>query len=111
MLIAMIQKEAMQEKEGVVGAGEGVGEGAGDSPIPHQIRGSLASFTQMSLESPAFDHCTACSLAVVERYKTERFAFVRDVCADSSILEGISGISDLMQDVDLDLCIDSDEEF
>ena len=38
------------------------------------------------------------------------FKFVASACADSRILEEISGISKLMENVDVDLC-ESDDDF
>ena len=40
-----------------------------------------------------------------------QFHFVRKVCADSSILEIISGVADLTAEIDLQMCVDSDEDF
>jgi ubiquitin-like modifier-activating enzyme ATG7 len=69
----------------------------GDSPIPHQIRGSVATFTQYCPVTPAFAHCTACSPAVVHAYRRGGPAFVRRVCEDDGpvYLEALSGLAAL----------------
>ena len=82
-----------------------------DVKIPHQIRGSVLEFQQMLLETPQFPNCTACSNSIVSAYLAQPCQFTQDVCTDPKLLEKISGIDDLVKDVDLDLCIDSDEDF
>ncbi|CAN0123262.1 unnamed protein product [Phaeothamnion confervicola] len=37
--------------------------------LPHQIRGFMAHFSQLLTATQAFDCCTACSPAVVRRYR------------------------------------------
>jgi len=69
----------------------------GDTPIPHQVRGSVASFTQYCPVTPAFAHCTACSPAVVHAYRRDGAAFVRRACEDDgpAYLEALSGLAAL----------------
>ena len=64
--------------------------------IPHQIRGSIVSYTMMMPTVPAFTHCTGCAQSVVEAYQKDRDDFVFNVCKsiDGSYLETISGIKD-----------------
>jgi len=61
--------------------------------IPHQVRGSLMSFTMMCPSVPAFKHCTGCSPAIVNAYKNDQIGTVVGSCQalDSSYLEGLSG--------------------
>eukprot|EP00977_Amphora_coffeiformis_P012852 scaffold3257_cov152-Amphora_coffeaeformis.AAC.1 len=63
--------------------------------IPHQIRGSLVSYTMMSPTVPAFSHCTGCAKAVAEAYKKDPNGFVFQVCQsiDGSFLENVSGLA------------------
>eukprot|EP00601_Ochromonadales_sp_CCMP2298_P017199 CAMPEP_0173235138 /NCGR_PEP_ID=MMETSP1142-20121109/10663_1 /TAXON_ID=483371 /ORGANISM="non described non described, Strain CCMP2298" /LENGTH=641 /DNA_ID=CAMNT_0014165353 /DNA_START=168 /DNA_END=2094 /DNA_ORIENTATION=+ len=119
MMVALFNPQARE-----VGEGEGEGEGD-DTPdgdhagleVPHQIRGSLAGFTQMTPYSPAFSNCTACSKQVVDAFQhgvgqiEPGFNFIQHVCADSSVLESVSGIAELMDTIDLDQCVESDEDF
>lgn len=68
--------------------------------IPHQIRGSLVSYTMMTPTVPAFKHCTACAAAVVEAYRKDKFDLVFNTCQakDSAYLENISGLTGFRAD-------------
>uniref|UniRef100_A0A7S4RRR7 Autophagy-related protein 7 n=1 Tax=Ditylum brightwellii TaxID=49249 RepID=A0A7S4RRR7_9STRA len=62
--------------------------------MPHQIRGSLTSYTLMTPTIPAFQCCTACSDAVVDAYKKDGYEFVKKACcSDSTFLKDVSGLS------------------
>jgi ubiquitin-like modifier-activating enzyme ATG7 len=63
--------------------------------MPHQIRGSVASYTMMTPTVPAFTHCSGCSNAVVGAYRSRGFEFVKDVCnsIDGNLLDDISGLA------------------
>jgi hypothetical protein len=55
--------------------------------------------------------CVACSEPVLERYRQGKEAFVAEIAVNPVLLEKISGIEKMTENVDLDLCIDSDEDF
>jgi ubiquitin-like modifier-activating enzyme ATG7 len=63
--------------------------------IPHQIRGSLISYSMMTPTVPAFKHCTACSAPIIDAYTNNKIDFVFQTCqsSDSSYLEDISGLT------------------
>jgi len=63
--------------------------------IPHQVRGSLVSYTMMTPTVPAFRHCTACAASVVEAYQKDKIDLVFNTCQarDSVYLENISGLT------------------
>jgi len=63
--------------------------------VPHQIRGSLVSYTMMTPTVPAFKCCTGCSAPVVEAYMKDRVELVLRTCqsADGSYLEDLSGLT------------------
>lgn len=63
--------------------------------VPHQIRGSLVSYTMMTPTVPAFKHCTACSAPVTEAYRQNKIDIVFNTCQskDSFYLENISGLT------------------
>ena len=53
---------------------------------------------------PAFDCCTACSSNVINEYRLHGSDFIHSVCNDATgkIVEGISGITDLMKRLNKD---------
>jgi len=63
--------------------------------IPHQIRGSLVTYTMMTPTVPAFSCCTGCSPGVVAEYQKNKVEVVHQACKslDGSYLEGISGLT------------------
>lgn len=62
--------------------------------VPHQIRGSLVSFTMMTPTVPAFRHCTGCSACVIDAYLKDPIDTVTKTCesSDGSYLEDLSGL-------------------
>lgn len=63
--------------------------------MPHQIRGSIVSYTMMTPTVPAFSSCTGCCDEVVDAYEKDGFDFVKKVCcnADGSYLEDVAGLT------------------
>jgi ubiquitin-like modifier-activating enzyme ATG7 len=98
-------------------------DGKAVSPLgvmPHQIRGSIVSYTMMTPTVPAFGCCTGCSDPIISAYNDYGFDFVQEACCspDASYLEDIAGLTEfrakaatMMED-----CLDwddanSDDEF
>lgn len=76
---------------------------ASNSPlgvIPHQIRGSLVSYTMMTPTVPAFQHCTGCSKSVVDEYLKDKVGVVQKCCqlSSNSYLEDIAGLTQFRAD-------------
>ncbi len=68
-------------------------------------------YSQITLQTPAFEYCTACSDPIVAAYRSDRLALVRNSCADSSVLEEISGVRKLIDAIDIgDVCLDDSGE-
>ena len=63
--------------------------------MPHQIRGSLVSYTMMTPTVPAFPYCTACATSTVEAYKADKLDLVYKACrsTDGTYLEDLSGLT------------------
>ncbi|CEF98434.1 Ubiquitin-like modifier-activating enzyme Atg7 [Ostreococcus tauri] len=81
--------------------------------VPHQIRGSVAGFTQTMFDAPAFPRCTACSRAIVNRYRADREGFLISVFDDPKTLEDATGLTELLGAVDADDAewLDDDDDF
>jgi len=82
--------------------------------MPHQIRGSLTSYTLMTPTVPAFRHCTGCSDAVVDAYKKDGYEFVkRACCSESTYLEDVSGLTGFREEAaaKMEQCLEDDWDF
>ena len=77
--------------------------------VPHSIRGNLARYHIYMPTSPAFNKCSACSVPVVEAYRTEGYEFLHKVFADPSYLEEVAGLKDLQSVNDDVWALDSDD--
>jgi len=82
--------------------------------LPHQIRGTVVTYTMMTPTVPAFPSCTACSARVIEEYRKGGFDFVKSVCCDvdGSYLESVSGLSGFREEAAkmMDECLDWDDD-
>lgn len=88
--------------------------------LPHQIRGSLSQFSQMTLVGHASPSCTACSFTVVSEYKKRGLDFLLEAINHPTYLEDLTGLTELQKsaasfeldwDVDVDHDIDEDDRF
>ncbi|KOG99232.1 Atg7p [Saccharomyces eubayanus] len=68
--------------------------------IPHQIRGFLNNFSTLKLETPAYEHCPACSPKVIEAFTESEWEFVKKALNDPLYLEEISGLTLIKQEVE-----------
>jgi len=90
--------------------------------MPHQIRGSLVSYTMMIPTVPCFCHCTGCSQPLIDAYLNDKMELVFETCksVDGSYLENISGLAEFraeaeskmaeMEDMDWDVEEDGDDD-
>eukprot|EP00038_Savillea_parva_P003958 m.132452 g.132452 ORF g.132452 m.132452 type:complete len:714 (+) comp11334_c0_seq1:176-2317(+) len=79
--------------------------------VPHQVRGMLAEFAQMTLDGQAFDCCTACSPTIVAAYEASLTDLLLGACNTPNYLEDLSGLSALHAGVDeLDFDWDDQED-
>ncbi|CAD6191229.1 unnamed protein product [Caenorhabditis auriculariae] len=78
---------------------------------PHQVRGFIFKFQQITPCVRRFERCVACGTAVSEAYAAEGWKFVREVMNSPSHLERITGLDQLQNSVDnvqIDFSEDSD---
>ena len=82
--------------------------------LPHQIRGTVVTYTMMTPTVPAFPSCTACADLVVKEYQKSGFDFVKCVCCDEdgSYLETVSGLATFKEEAasKVDDCFDWDDD-
>ncbi|CAA7040912.1 unnamed protein product [Microthlaspi erraticum] len=63
--------------------------------LPHQIRGSISQFSQMTLLGQASNSCTACSETVVSEYRERGNSFILEVINHPTYLEDLTGLTEL----------------
>ncbi|KAK7341089.1 hypothetical protein VNO80_24013 [Phaseolus coccineus] len=81
--------------------------------LPHQIRGSLSQFSQMTLIGYSSSNCTACSHTVVSEYRNQGMEFILQAINHPTYLEDLTGLTELMKSatsLSLDWDRDIDEE-
>ncbi|KAL6946831.1 hypothetical protein ACO0QE_001683 [Hanseniaspora vineae] len=69
-------------------------------PTPHQIRGFLNNFTNVCLETPQYNHCSACSFPVTSAYLQDGWAFVQAALDNPKIVEDLSGLTQVQEDAE-----------
>lgn len=65
--------------------------------LPHQIRGSLSQFSQMTLVGHSSNSCTACCSTVVSEYRKRGMEFVLQAINHPTFLEDLTGLTELMK--------------
>lgn len=79
--------------------------------IPHQIRGFLSHFQNIGIAGKPFKSCTACSDKVMQRLQSYGLEFLEEVLRDPKILEEISGLSALHDDMEnMQISVDWESE-
>jgi ubiquitin-like modifier-activating enzyme ATG7 len=89
----------LQHSEGVAApAPESVNAERGHHPlglVPHQIRGFLSNFTNMSVTGRNYDCCSACSDKILSAYEAEGWEFVQKALNDKVYIEELSGLQEV----------------
>lgn len=79
--------------------------------VPHQIRGYLSHFQNQSHIGLPFEKCTACSPTIIKEFEKHPFQLLQQVCENSSILEDLTGITQLRTDTDIiDFDVDDSDD-
>ncbi|ONK70021.1 uncharacterized protein A4U43_C05F29420 [Asparagus officinalis] len=93
--------------------------GSSEQPLgilPHQIRGSISQFSQLTLLGYSSSSCTACSSAVVSEYRSRGMEFILQAINHPTYLEDLTGLTELMKSastfqLDWDDGTDEDADF
>jgi ubiquitin-like modifier-activating enzyme ATG7 len=83
---------------------------AGLGYLPHQLRGFLRHYNILPITGYAYNRCIACSDAVLEQFKKFGIQFVLQVINQPRILEDITGLTNMKNQVDDELEAWDDEE-
>ncbi|KAJ5992880.1 Ubiquitin-like modifier-activating enzyme atg7 [Penicillium sp. IBT 35674x] len=85
----------------------------GDHPlglVPHQIRGFLATFENITVTGKSYPCCSACSERVISAYKQQGWDFVRQALDQPGYVEELSGLREVHERAEAALAdIDWDE--
>ncbi|KAJ5650026.1 Ubiquitin-like modifier-activating enzyme atg7 [Penicillium longicatenatum] len=85
----------------------------GDHPlglVPHQIRGFLATFENITVTGKSYPCCSACSGKVINEYKEKGWDFVRKALDQPGYVEELSGLKEVQERAEAALAdIDWDE--
>jgi len=82
--------------------------------LPHQVRGSLSQFSQMTLVGHSSSSCTACCTTVVSEYRKRGMDFILQAINHPTYLEDLTGLTELMKsansfELDWDNEVDDDD--
>lgn len=80
------------------GASHAHGDNLKDHPlgaVPHQIRGFLSSFENVSVVGRSYKCCSACSGNVLDEYKKEGWNFVQKALNQVGYVEELSGLKEV----------------
>ncbi|KAF3401568.1 Ubiquitin-like modifier-activating enzyme atg7 [Penicillium rolfsii] len=91
----------------------------GDHPlglVPHQIRGFLATFENLTVTGQSYSYCSACSDRITGAYREQGWGFVRRALNEQGYVEELSGLKEVQEkaeaalaDVEWDEASDNDE--
>jgi ubiquitin-like modifier-activating enzyme ATG7 len=72
----------------------------GDHPlgnVPHQIRGFLATFSNINIRGKSYNCCSACSDRVVDAYQEGGWEFVQRALNEKDYVEELSGLKEVQR--------------
>ena len=72
----------------------------GDHPlglVPHQIRGFLSNFSNLSIAGKSYNCCSACSDRIVDAYKKDGWEFIEKALSDKGYVEQLSGLEEVQR--------------
>ncbi|CAJ0579712.1 unnamed protein product, partial [Mesorhabditis spiculigera] len=109
LLSSVLQHETPLEAPAFMGDGPSDEAGGLLGCAPHQIRGFIHRFQQMTPCVRRFDRCIACGFAVCDAFVSDGWRLVRDAMNSPATLEKISGLDQLqasVEEVDIDFASD-----
>ena len=65
--------------------------------VPHQIRGFLSNFENLSVTGKSYPSCSACSDKIVSAYREQGWDFVRRALNEHGYVEELSGLKEVSQ--------------
>ena len=65
--------------------------------VPHQIRGFLSNFSNMSIRGKSYNCCSACSDRIVDAYNADGWDFVERALNEKGYVEELSGLKEVQR--------------
>ncbi|ANZ74180.1 BA75_00750T0 [Komagataella pastoris] len=69
--------------------------------LPQQLRGFLHNFETSKLEANNYEYCSACSIQVLNEYKSRTWDFVKDALNENNYLEDLTGLTKVKQESEI----------
>ncbi|GFF61923.1 ubiquitin-like modifier-activating enzyme atg7 [Aspergillus udagawae] len=88
----------LQHPQGAAAPAASPNDDRGSHPlglVPHQIRGFLSSFENISVIGRSYDCCSACSMNVIKAYDEQGWDFVVKALNEPGYLEELSGLREV----------------
>lgn len=63
--------------------------------VPHQIRGFLSNWNNMTIRGHSYDCCSACSDKVISAYRKNGWEFVKKALLDKDYITELSGLAEV----------------
>lgn len=63
--------------------------------VPHQIRGFLSNFSNISVVGRSYDCCSACSDNIIDAYKANGWEFVKRALNEKGYVDELSGLKEV----------------
>lgn len=92
----------LQHPKGAAAPASAPQDDRGDHPlglVPHQIRGFLYNFSNISVVGRRYNCCSACSDSVVHAYMMDGWDFVKRALNDNTYIEELSGLKEVWKSV------------
>lgn len=100
-LLVEVLVSILQHPDGPrAGAPSSPNQDRGEHPlglVPHQIRGFLSNFTNVSVVGKSYDCCSACSDKVIDTYKENGWDFVEKALNNKDYVEELSGLKEVQR--------------
>ncbi|PLB35508.1 putative autophagy ubiquitin-activating enzyme ApgG [Aspergillus candidus] len=84
--------------------------------LPHQIRGFLSTFDNITVAGRSYKCCSACSDNIIDAYKKEGWEFIQRALNETGYVEELSGLKEVqataeatIDDIEWDEASDTDE--
>lgn len=65
--------------------------------VPHQLRGFLSTWSNMTIKGRSYDCCSACSPTIVSAYEKDGWNFIKRAINEKGFVEEVSGLAEVQR--------------